>query len=91
MPYTIMYRDRMLNRFLSNTIYGKVWWVESLANLVNHIQFAKLKPSKLVVTINNLLANLFICQTFSAKHLNSPNILPTKLPAIRYNMYRYIN
>ena len=26
--------------------------------------FAKLKPSKLVVTINNLLADLFICQTF---------------------------
>ena len=27
-------------------------------NLVNHQQFAKLKPSKLVVIINNVLANL---------------------------------
>ena len=32
---------------------GIVWWVESLANLVNHLQFAKLKPSKVVVTIKN--------------------------------------
>ena len=39
---------------------GKVWWVESLANLVNCLQFAKLKPSKVVVTINNPLADLFI-------------------------------
>ena len=30
---------------------GKVWQIESLANLVNHLQFAKLKPSKVVVTI----------------------------------------
>ena len=40
---------------------GKVWRVESLAN---HLQFAKLKPFKLVVTINNPLAELFIRQTF---------------------------
>ena len=37
---------------------GKVWQVESLANLANHLQFAKLK---LVVTTNNLLNDLFIC------------------------------
>ena len=43
---------------------GKVWWGESLANLVNHPWFAKLKPSKLVLTINNLLADLLIFQTF---------------------------
>ena len=43
---------------------GKVWRVESLVNLVNHLQFAKLKPSKVVVTINNPLADLFIRQTF---------------------------
>ena len=51
-------------------------------NLVNRLQFAKPKPSKLVVTINNPLADLFIRQTFSAKHLkrvNLPNILPAKL------------
>ena len=33
-------------------------------NLANHPRFAKLKPSKLVLTINNLLADLLICQTF---------------------------
>ena len=41
-------------------------------------RFAKLKPSKLVVTINNLSADLFIHQTFSAKCLkrvNFPTIL----------------
>ena len=43
---------------------GKVWRVESLANLVNCLQFAKLKPSKVVVTINKPLADLFIRQTF---------------------------
>ena len=42
----------------------KVWWKESLANLENHPWFTKLKPSKLVHTINNLLADLLICQTF---------------------------
>ena len=39
---------------------GNVWWGESLVNLVNHQQFAKRKLSKLVVTINNLLVNLFV-------------------------------
>ena len=43
---------------------GKVWQGESLANLVNRRWFAKLKPYKLVVTIDNLLAELFIHQTF---------------------------
>ena len=38
-----------------------------------------IKPPKLVVSINNPLADLFIHQTFSAKPLkrvNSPNISP---------------
>ena len=35
-----------------------------MANLANRLQFAKLKPSKLVVTIDNPLADLFIRQTF---------------------------
>ena len=41
-----------------------------------------IKPSKVAVTINNPLADLFICQPFSTKCLervNSPNILPAKL------------
>ena len=42
----------------------KVWRGESLVNLANLPQFAKLKPSKLVFTINNLLVDLLICQTF---------------------------
>ena len=40
---------------------GKVWRGESLAN---RLRFAKLKPSKLVVTINSPLADVFIRQTF---------------------------
>ena len=51
---------------------GNVWWVESLANLVNRLQFAKLKPFEVVVTINKLLADLL-------KRANLPNILPAKL------------
>ena len=43
---------------------GKVCLVESLVNLANHLQFIKLKPSTVVVTIYNPLAGLFICQTF---------------------------
>ena len=43
---------------------GKVWRGESLANLANRLRFAKLKPSKLVVTIDNPLADLLIRQTF---------------------------
>ena len=45
-------------------IAGKVWQGESLANLVNCPWFGKIKPSKLVLTINNLLADLPTCQTF---------------------------
>ena len=61
---------------------GKVWWVESLANLANCLQFAKLKPSKVVPTINNPSMIYSFAKLFSAKHLkraNSPNILPAKL------------
>ena len=43
---------------------GKVWRGESLANLVNRLRFAKQKPSKLAVTIDNPLADLLIRQTF---------------------------
>ena len=42
----------------------KVWLGESLVNLANCPWFAKLKPSKLVPTINNLLAGVLIHQTF---------------------------
>ena len=64
---------------------GKVWWVESLANLANSRQFTELKPSKVIVTINNPLADLFICQTIFLKRVKSPNILPAKLS--RYTVY----
>ena len=43
---------------------GKVWRGKSLANLVNHLWFTKLKSSNLVLTIDNLLADLLIHQTF---------------------------
>ena len=48
---------------------GKVWRGESLANLANRSWFAKLKPSNLVVTIDNLLADLLIRQTFLCQML----------------------
>ena len=38
-------------------------------NLANRLQFAKLTPSKLVVTIDNPLADLFIRQTFFCQTL----------------------
>ena len=51
---------------------GKVWRGESLVNLANRRQFAKLKPSKLIPTIDNPLADPFIRQTLKnsrfAKH-----------------------
>ena len=49
---------------------GKLWWGESLANLANRPWFAKLKPSKLVLSNNNLLADLLIRQTFFRQQLN---------------------
>ena len=61
---------------------GNVWQGESLAN---HQQFTKLKPSKLVVTIDNLWADLFIRQalfhqnfyppTLAKHHISPPNFL----------------
>ena len=72
----------------------------SLADLVNHQQFTKLKLSKLAVTIYNFLADLFICQNFYpssfAKHYhlqtfplhgNLNNFLPQQLAS--YPLYSY--
>ena len=42
---------------------GKVWPIESLANLANHLRFTKLEPSKVVVTTSDPLADLFIRQS----------------------------
>ena len=50
---------------------GKVWRRESLANLANRRRFAKLKPSKLITTIDNPLADLFIRQTFFRQTLKN--------------------
>ena len=60
---------------------------ESLANLANHPWFTKLKPSKLVLTINNLLANLLICQTFFRQMLETSQF--TKLS--RYMVVTLLN
>ena len=57
---------------------GKVWWI--VCDLPN-------QTFKVVLTYNNLFADLFICQTFFAKHLekvNLPNVFTTTLSAIRY-------
>ena len=45
-------------------IAGKFGGGESLVNLANRLWFTKLKPSNLVLTIDNLLADLLIHQTF---------------------------
>ena len=50
---------------------GKVWRGESFANLTNRRRFAKLKPSKLIPTIDNPLADLFIRQTFFRQTLKN--------------------
>ena len=50
---------------------GKVWRGESLANLANHRRFAKLKPSKLIPTIDDPLADPFIRQTFFRQTLKN--------------------
>ena len=50
---------------------GKVWRGESLANLANRRRFAKLKPSKLIPTIDNPMADLFIRQTFFRQTLKN--------------------
>ena len=39
-------------------------WRESLAYLANRLQFTKLKSSKVVVSMNNPLADLFICHAY---------------------------
>ena len=43
---------------------GKVWQVESLVNLANHLQFANLKPFKVIVTINIPLDDLSFVKIF---------------------------
>jgi len=43
---------------------GKVWRGESLVNLENHLRFAKLKPSKFLLTITTYWLSQIICQTF---------------------------
>ena len=68
------------------SVSGTAYW-ESLANLANHLWFAKLKSSKLVLTINNLLADLLIHQTFFHQRLEQSQFakltpLPN-FPAIR--------
>ena len=56
----------------------KVWRGESLVNLASRPRFAKLKPSKLVLTINSLLADLLIRQTFFHQMLETSQF--AKLP-----------
>ena len=57
-------RNRVGPNVIPNS--GKVWQWERLENLANHTWFAKLKLSKLVLTINNLAIGWSI---------NSPNFL----------------
>ena len=56
----------------------KVWWGESLAN---RLGFTKLKPFKLVLTINTLLADPLISQTFFHQRLKKSQFAKLSLPA----------
>ena len=80
------------HRFYIYCIAGK-FGGGSLANLANPSSFAKLKSSKLVLKINNLLADLLICQTLFhqmleksqfAKLSHHQTFPPPNFPAIRY-------
>ena len=53
------------------TVWRETLAGETLANLANGPWFAKLKPSKLVLIINNLLADLLIRQTFFCQMLET--------------------
>ena len=64
---------------------GKGWQGESLVNLVNRPQLAKLKPFKLVLTINNLLADLYRIVGKFGKFGKSSMICQTK--TIQINTY----
>ena len=60
-------------------------------NLANRLQFTKLKPSKVVVTINNPLADLSIRQTFSRQMLEKSKLAkysPAKLS--RYTVILFL-
>ena len=59
---------------------GKIWQGESLVNLANRPWFSKLKLSKLVLTINNLLADLLIRKMFETSQF-------TKLPPSQLSCY----
>ena len=58
----------------------------------NHLRFAKLKPSKVVIIINNLLVDLFVHQTFFRQTLEKSKFAKhsprqTFLLAIQYALY----
>ena len=73
--------------------YGdKLWRGETLANLANRPWFTKLKLSKLILIINNLLADLFIRQTFFRQMLEKSQFArfpPAKLDfsSIQYSQF----
>ena len=63
----------------------KVWRGKSLVNLANRQWFTKLKSFKLVLTINNLLADLLIRQTLFCQILEKSQF--TKLFPIKLSCY----
>ena len=63
--------------FVSMCVFSYTVQQESLASLANHLRFAKLKP---VLTINNLLADLLICQTFFHQMLETSQFTKFPLP-----------
>ena len=85
-PFCI-WRGAWLCNYYMYVIYhipcgGKLWRGKTLANLANRPWFAKLKLSKLVLIINNLLTDLLIRQTFfrwMLKMSQFTNIPPAKV------------
>ena len=73
---------------ITNLLYsGKVWRGESLANLANRLRFAKLKPSKLIVTIDNPMADLFIRQTFFHQTFENSRFTKRSAQLSRYMVF----
>ena len=73
----------------TNTSYriaGKLSW----GNLANRWWFTKLKPSTLVLTINNLLADVLICQTLFCQMLKKSQF-PKLYPHQMFPLYSIIS
>ena len=85
--YILLYTKYHLHTvyFYSVPYRGKLWPGGNVAHFVNHPWFAKLKPSKLVFIINNLLADLLIHQIFFCQMLETSQFTKLSLHTVYAN------